>query len=258
MKLSFRVLLLVAAQSVAIFAFAQSSASGGAPAKDPLATILPSCGGAWEAVRRASAEVQVLDLPMTRAVREQILCLLDGINKTTFQKDSGYDDLMAVQFTRVVVMAYSKAGLDFFAEQLPQQPDRIRRGLATVLLDYGHPVAVRQYFNSRRAKLAAGETWDRENSIVVGAFRSFLEDGNCGDGLCSEHVAETLAIIQANLDIIDMELAAVEKRPTPQSRSPQTAADAQKEREAASRLRGLVGRIQRGEVPVGTAGNIKK
>ncbi|HEY0370508.1 MAG TPA: hypothetical protein VGD79_00795 [Thermoanaerobaculia bacterium] len=256
MKLPFRALLLVVAQSMTVFAFAQSGAPTVA-ASDPLATILPSCGGAWEAIRRASAEVHVLDVPMTREAREQILCLLGEVDKKTFDKDPQYDNLMAVQVTQIIVAAYSRTGLDFFAEQLPQQPARVRRGLATALLSYGHPVAIRQYFDARRAKLARGETLPGEASIAVALFRPYLENGNCGDGRCSEHLAETLGIIQANLDIVDMELAAVEKRPTPQSRSPQTAVDAQKERDAASRLRGLVGRIQRGEVPIGTAGRTK-
>lgn len=257
MKLSIRYALLILVQGVATCLLGQTASPTAATSNDPLATILPSCGGSWESIRRASAEVRVLDAPMTREAREQILCLLDGINKTTFDKDPQYDNLMASQFTRVVIMAYSKAGLDFFAEQLPQQPERVGRGIATVLLDYGHPVAVRQYFELRRAKLARGETWNRESSIALGAFGSFLEDGNCGDSICSDHVAESIALIQANLDIVDMELAAIEKRATPESRSPQTVADAQRERMAASRLRNLVGRIQRGEVAIGAGGKSK-
>ena len=210
MRVSLRILTLVLAQFVAVCAFTQATNHDPIRSHDPLATSLPSCGGAWEAIQRASAEVDILNVPMTRHVREQILCLLDGINKTKFKEDSTYDNLMAFEFTRLVVMAYGKSGLDFFAEQLTQQPERVRRGLSTSLLEHGHPVAVRQYFEFRRAKLAAGETWDRESSVGVGIFRSFLEDGKCSAGLCSEHSAETLAIIQANLDIIDMELEAVE------------------------------------------------
>lgn len=257
MKLSFRASLFIVAQSVAVFAFGQSGAPVATDAKNPLATILPSCSGAWESIQRASAEVQTLNATMTREVREQILCLLDGINTTTFDKDSQYDNLMAVEFTKVIVAAYSRNGLDFFAEQLPQQPARVRRGLASALLEYGHPVAMRQYFEARRARLARGESLSDAPSIALGLFGSYFENGTCGAGRCTEHLSETLAMIQANLDIIDMELAAVEKRATPQSRSPETAERAQREREAASRLRGLVGRIQRGEVALGAAGSAK-
>ncbi len=256
MKLSTHLLLFILALPLATGVFAQSTAPRETAAPDPRSNTLPSCGGAREAMDRAIAQVQVLDVKMTREVREQILCLLDGVNKTTFDNNSQYDNLYAAYQTRFIVMMYSNAGLDFFAEQLPQQPDRVRRGLSTILLESGHPVAVRRYFEVRRAKLTAGETWDRENSMV-GLFGSFLEDGTCGGGLCSEHLAETLTIIQANLDIIDMELAAVEKRLTRQSQSPETAEHAQQERELVSRLRGLVGRIQRGEVAIGTAGRTK-
>jgi hypothetical protein len=66
-------------------------------------------------------------------------------------------------------------------------------------------------------------------------------------------MAETTHLVRANLDILDLELAAIAERPVPKSQSARAGEEAEGVRAAARRVRQQIGRIERDETVIGTA-----
>ena len=244
-RIAIAIILVLGAGS----AFAQSSRP------EPVAAALSdSCNGLWQEVEAAIREVRLLHSPIDKQRAENLGCMLAAIDSTTFDaRDSRMNEILASGATRLLVDIHGGGALDFFAGQLPKQSRDARRRLVAVLLEHGHPDAVREYFAVRRAHLNRNESWERESSAVLGVFGPILERGTCSAAVCSEHMAQTAQLVRANLDILDLELQAIEQRPTPRSESPRAVEEAEKVRAVARRVREQVGRIQRGETVVGTA-----
>jgi hypothetical protein len=225
-----------------------------AQATPPHVALSASCNGLWSEVESAAREVRLLHVPLNSRRAEDLACVLTAIDSTPFDaRDQQANELFASEATRLLVEIHGGEALDFFAGQMAAQPASVHRRLAAVLLEHGHPVAVREYFEVRRAKLGRKEPWNRESSPALGIFGPILERGTCAAAVCTEHLAETTQLVRANLDILDLELAAIAERPMPRSQSEFAGQEAEVLRAAARRVRQQIGRIARGETVVGTA-----
>ena len=157
---------------------------------------------------------------------------------------------MASSATKLVVGAHGPAAYDFFAEQLHADlADSVRHGIQVDLMGAGHPEAFRLYFSERRETLNRHENWIHEPGAAPSLFAPLIFQGKCSDGVCSDRIPETLQIIAANLDILELELQATE--PFREQSRTVDAEHAQDMGDAAPTLRAAIARIKRGEAVIG-------
>jgi hypothetical protein len=207
-------------------------------------TLADVCGGAWQEVDAAVTSLHHFDAVVTGEGRAKLDCLLRAADEQKFHsKDAQFDQLLASQMIRILVSAYGPANYDLFAQLLPAQPERVRRGLMAALLERGQPEMFAEYFRQRRSA-ATRQPIDR-NAATARLFRPLIERGTCGAALCSGRLDETLRIVKGNLDIVASEL-----RATAAAAAGNSEHDRQIRSEATQLLE-MIGRVERGEQPIG-------
>ena len=206
-----------------------------------------ACEGAWLRIESTVASLSHMrnDALDDRAERTRVTCLLDAIDKTTFDADPQMNAVYTSVAVSTLVGVYGPAGYDFFASEFPEQTLRVQQALDAALFGRGHPDAVRRYFEKRRSTVARGESQTQSMRATPAVWGSVIERGTCSAELCSSRIEETLEIVRRNLDIVDADLAAAE------SLTSEASEQAAKTRKSAQHLREIIGRIRRGEVAFG-------
>ena len=210
---------------------------------DPLWNV---CDGAWREVQTASSEGRLLAASLrSESGRARMRCLLGAINDLRTANGAAYDRAAAAMRVELLVGVAGADGLDFFADQVDSQPPVVAATLNSTLLRRGHPEAFRRYFNFRREKLARGETWPRDNAATPSIFADLIGRGRCAMPTCSAQLPQTLALIEANLDLVELELRGLEESLVPSS-------DESLRRNVRA-VRELAGRVRSGAAAMGAA-----
>jgi hypothetical protein len=173
-----------------------------------------ACGGAWQEVQSNIGRVRRFDPVVSREGKATIQCLLQAIDDETFAaKDAELNRVLQSQAIGMLIGVYGPANYDVFAELLPAQPEAVKRGLMSALLERGQPEAFQAYFSPRRATVSAHRPLDG-NPAAARLLRPLIVHGTCTTSLCSNRLDETLRILRSNLDLIIAELEATEAAAT--------------------------------------------
>lgn len=190
------------------------------------------CDAAWNEVDYAIWSLRQLHGIETRQVQEKVNCLLTAISTARFDpRDERFNDYLVGDTIHILIAAYGPEGYDFFASQIPRQPDRISSALMGTLMQHGDPEAFAAYFASHNER--------RDVMASPGSLGALLERGECAEPICSSRLNETLHVLSENLDIIESDLRKVSVSPSAQ------------QRQRASDLLELVHCIRRGETTLG-------
>lgn len=160
-----------------------------------------ACDGAWSSFTQANLEGHLLRIDDARAA--QANCFLKTLSTTTFYAyNPDLDQARVDSNVRLLLLAYMPSAYDHFADQLDVFPGRVQHGLLSTLLEVGDPKATRMYFAARRAHE------QQVSADTPGYYRAMLAERCQRVRRCSPRLAESLAIVRANLDIVETELRA--------------------------------------------------
>lgn len=161
-----------------------------------------ACNHAWSSMMRASLERHLMHIDDAHTA--QVSCFLKTLSTTTFASyDSDFDQSYVDSYVRGLLYAYAPSDYGYFANQIEVFPGRVQHGLLSALLNVGDPKATRMYFEAKHAP-AQAQPLSRN---MLDYYRVMVE-GRCHQVGCSPRFAESVAIVRANLDVVETELRA--------------------------------------------------